>query len=295
MATVVFGGDMILFYLDEAGCTGALPAPDSPIQPVFIIAGIILHQDCIKPLTTDLLRLKERYFPHRLPSHAEFLDWILLEIKGADLRKQIRDGNRDERRHALGVMNNLLLLLETYNCRILGRIYVKGIKASFNGVAVYTSSVQNLAVDFQFYLEEVNNDGLMILDSRNKPKNSSVSHSIFTQKFRAGGDAYNRLVEMPLFGHSDNHAGIQCADMLCSAFLFPMATYAYCLGHVRSVHVDMRYSIIRDRYGDRLKCLQYRYQNAKGLLRGGITVSDAIGHAGGALLFGPSNTTRAVP
>jgi hypothetical protein len=40
---------------------------------------------------------------------------------------------------------------------------------------------------------------------------------------------------MPLFGHSDNHAGIQAADLLCSAFLFPMATYMYCLGHIKTI------------------------------------------------------------
>ena len=38
-------------------------------------------------------------------------------------------------------------------------------------------------------------------------------------------DAYDRLMEMPMFGHSDNHAGIQAADMICSAFLFPMAAF----------------------------------------------------------------------
>lgn len=281
---------MIVFYLDEAGCTGALPAPNSPIQPVFTIAGIIMPLDYIKPLTSDLLRMKERYYLHRLPANAEFLDWILFEIKGADLRKQIRDGNRDERRHAIGVMDNFMTLLEKYNCQILGRIYVKGIAAPFNGVAVYTSSVQNLARDFQNYLQANNESGLIIVDSRNKPKNTNVSHSVFTQKFRAAGDAYDRLVEMPLFGHSDNHAGIQCADFLCSALLFPMATYAYCMGHVQSVHVDMHYATIRDRYGVRLRRLQFRYQNAEGRYRGGITVNDAISHQSGALLFGPPGT-----
>jgi hypothetical protein len=278
---------MIVFYLDEAGCTGALPAPNSPIQPVFVLAGIIMPRDGIKPLTSDLLRMKERYYPHRLPANADFLDWILYEIKGADLRKQIRVGNRDERRHAIGVMDSFVSLLEMYNCRILGRLYVKGIGARFKGVAVYTSSVQNLAREFQWHLQTNNESGLMILDSRDKPKNTNVSHSVFTQKFRTAGDAYDRLVEMPLFGHSDNHAGIQCADLLCSGFLFPMATYAYCLGHVQSVHVDMLYTTIRDRYGRRLRQLQFRYQNAEGRIRGGITVNDAIGHQSGALLFGP--------
>ncbi len=183
-------------------------------------------------------------------------------------------------------MDRFVALLEHYECRILGRLYVKGIGAPFDGVAVYTSAVQDLARSFQVFLDERDESGLMILDSRNKPKNTNVSHSVFTQKFRTAGDAYNRLVEMPLFGHSDNHAGIQCSDLLWSAFLFPMAAYAYCLGHVQNVHVEMRYSSIRDRYGARLRGLQYRYQDGDGRWRGGITVNDAIAHEGGALLFG---------
>jgi hypothetical protein len=65
-----------------------------------------------------------------------------------------------------------------------------------------------------------------------------VSHSIFTQKFKAEGDQYPRVLEMPTFGHSNNHVGIQIADLLASALLYPMATCAYCRGHVSNVHVD---------------------------------------------------------
>ena len=34
-------------------------------------------------------------------------------------------------------------------------------------------------------------------------QNDGVSHSIFTQKFKATGDAYGQY-EMPTFGHSEN-------------------------------------------------------------------------------------------
>jgi hypothetical protein len=100
-------------------------------------------------------------------------------------------------------------------------------------------------------------------------------------------DWNNRLMEMPMFGHSDNHAGIQAADMICSAFLFPMATFVYCQGHVTNLHVDLQYYRIRDLFGDRLKRLQFRYQDANQWWRGGITVSDALGHQRGGVLFGP--------
>ena len=278
---------MQVFYVDEAGCTGMLPSATSPIQPVFVLGGVLLDQSRLRDFTLDWLHLKDRFFPKLHPPNADFLDWIAVEIKGADLRKRIREGKRDPRRQAIGFMDKFLDLMEGHGARLLARLYVKPIATPFNGRSVYTSAVQSLAADFQHYLEAGQAPGLMILDSRNKPKNTNVSHSVFTQKFRAGGDAYASLVEMPVFGHSDNHAGIQAADMICSAFLFPMATFVYCQGQVTNLHVHLQYYRIRDLFGERLKRLQFRYQDANQWWRGGITVSDGIGHQRGGVLFGP--------
>ncbi|MEK7674336.1 MAG: DUF3800 domain-containing protein [Verrucomicrobiota bacterium] len=279
---------MVVFYVDESGCLGTLVSANSPIQPVFALGGVILKQERLTEFTLDWLHLKERFFPKMQIPNSDFLDWIAVEIKGAELRKRIREGPRDPRRHALGFMDKFLDLLERHDARLLGRLYVKSIGTPFNGRAVYTSAVQSLAADFQSFLAAGQGDGLIILDSRNKPKNTNVSHSVFTQKFRAAGDAYNRLVEMPVFGHSDNHAGIQAADMICSAFLFPMAAYVYCQGHVNNIHVHLQYYRIRDLFGERLKRMQFRYQDANQWWRGGITVSDGIGHQAGGVLFAPA-------
>jgi hypothetical protein len=247
-----------------------------------------MPRERLTAFTFDWLHLKERFFPGLRPAGMDFLDLISVEIKGADLRRHIREGRRDPRRHALGFMDKFLDLLEGHGARLLARIYVKPIGAGFNGISVYTSAVQILAGEFQNFLATQHANGLMVLDSRNKPKNTNVAHSVFTQKFKAGGDAYDRLMEMPVFGHSDNHAGIQAADLLCSAFLFPMATFVYCQGHVNNIHVHLQYFRIRDLFGGRLKKLQYRYQDAQGWWRGGVTVSDALGHQKGGVLFGPA-------
>jgi hypothetical protein len=278
---------MKVFYVDEAGCTGMLPTATAPIQPVFVLGGVILGQSHLRDFTLDWLHLKNCFFPGLKAPNAEFLDWIAVEIKGADLRRRIRESRRDPRRQSLGFMDKFLDLLDAHGARLLARLYVKPIGTPFNGRSVYTSAIQSLASDFQQFLAATNQLGLMVLDSRNKPKNTNVSHSVFTQKFRAGGDAYAGLVEMPVFGHSDNHAGIQAADMICSAFLFPMAAYVYCHGHVNNLHVHLPYFRIRDRYGKRLKQMQFRYQDANRWWRGGITVSDGIGHQPGGALFGP--------
>jgi hypothetical protein len=280
---------MQVFYLDEAGCTGMLPSATAPIQPVFLLGGIAIPQSNIKDFTLDWLHLKQRFFPRAASPEASFLDGITLEVKGADLRHAIRENNRNPRRHALGFMDKFVDFLRNYDARLFARIYIKPVALPFDGRSVYTSAVQNLSADFQEYLAAQKSPGLMVLDSRNKPLNTNVSHSVFTQKYRASGDAYPSMIEMPVFGHSDNHAGIQAADVLCSAFLFPMATSAYCLGRVNNVHVHPAYLQIRQRYGERLQQMQFRYQDASHRWKGGATVSDALGRQGGGILFKANN------
>jgi hypothetical protein len=103
-----------------------------------------------------------------------------------------------------------------------------------------------------------------------------VSFSIFTQKFRFAGDLYPRLMEMPVFGQSLNHAPIQVCDLLCSGLLYPIVAYAYCQ-HVQNVHVYPEFALLKSRYGPRLQSLLYEYyDNATQRWRGGIVVSDPV-------------------
>ena len=90
---------------------------------------------------------------------------------------------------------------------------------------------------------------------------------------------------MPVFGHSQNHAGLQLADLLASALLFPMATYCYCSVHVQNVHVDAGFGDLVTRYGERLKAMQHRYHDDRGRRIGGLTVSDPVGRSPGGILF----------
>jgi hypothetical protein len=90
---------------------------------------------------------------------------------------------------------------------------------------------------------------------------------------------------MPVFGHSQNHAGIQIADLLCSALLFPLATRRYCTGHVTNVHVDAGFAQLARRYGQRLRAMQHRYTDDLGHNKGGITVSDPVGRQHSGRLF----------
>ena len=59
------------------------------------------------------------------------------------------------------------------------------------------------------------------------------------------GDQYPHVLEMPTYGHSENHVGLQLADVICSALLFPMAVSAYCVGTVTNLHVLPEYGELR--------------------------------------------------
>lgn len=285
MAVVAFGGAMRICYIDEAGCTGALPCSDSEIQPIFLIIGAAIDQAKSKALTEDVLLLKRHFYPNAMSTSAPLLNHILVEIKDSDIRKEIRAGNRNERRAALHFLGCALRLLEKHEIRIFGRLYIKGIGEPIDSHAIYTYSVQTICSNFQRYLEESDDVGLVIADSRNKGKNSGVSHSIFTQKFRYLGDLYGRILEMPTFGHSENHAMLQVVDWLASGMLFPMATFEYCSGYVSSVHVCPRFQDIQVHCGLRLRKLQFRY-NDGGIWKGGIATSDGMSKRHGGYLFG---------
>ncbi len=273
-------------YVDESGTGGMIDHPDSPVEPILVISGIVFHQNHLTHLTQEFLTLKRTFFPGLTPSTVPFLQHVRAEIKGSQLRATIRKGGRNERRHTFGFIDGCLTLLEKYNSKLFGRVWIKKVGEGTNSLSMYTYSIQSICNSLQNLLELENMDGIIIADSRNPYQNVGVAHSIFTQKFKATGDAYGRILEMPVFGHSENHVGLQLADIICSALLYPMATFTYCTGHVNNVHVHPRYKLIKDRYAARVKPLQHRYLD-QGRYRGGITVSDQISGRTGGELFKP--------
>jgi hypothetical protein len=275
---------MYICYIDEAGCPGALPSATSDVQPVLVLTGVILPQYNLSDLTKKFLALKAQFHPHIASKLKHELDIAKYEIKGADLRRDIRRGNRNLRRQVFGFLDKTLDLLEKYQVNLVSKIYIKEPAGAFDGKSVYAAAVQSICAAFQKFLEAHNSSGIVIADSRTPGLNSIVSHSIFTQKYRATGDPYDRILEAPVFGHSENHVTIQIADFLCSTMLFPMASHVYCTGHIVSVHVHANDQKIEERYSERLKKLAYRFLDG-GRYRGGITVNDAIEKRSASLLF----------
>ncbi len=277
---------MKICYVDESGCTGKLPTATSPIQPLFVISGIVFDHSQINEFTKLFLQLKKQFFPRHFKKDSRlFLDGVLAEIKGSELRKHIASDSRKQRRHAIGFLDKVFDLLEEFSCKLTGRVWIKGVGMPFKGRSIYTYSIQCICTNLNKTLSQENDIGIILSDSRNFTGNVQVAHSIFTKKFRNYADEYDRLVELPTFVHSDNHAGIQVSDLINSAILFPMASHAYCMGTVRSCHVKSGFWRIRERYHDRVKTLQLRYQDSSGQCCGGITVSNPLTKRPGCILF----------
>ncbi|WCM21526.1 DUF3800 domain-containing protein [Paraburkholderia bryophila] len=243
-------------YIDEAGCSAALPCRKTDLQPLLVIAGLVVRQEALPFITREFLALKRKYFPGSFTS-PHLLDDVREEIKGAELRGAIR-----KKGHKAGTqlrfIDGTLDLLEHYQCRLLATIWIKGIDAPFKPRETYTQSVQYACKTFQSFLEEKDAQGFMVADFRTTQLNDQVAHSVFTQKYRAKGDPFDRVLELPTFGISNNHVGLQITDVLSSALLFPMASSVDCFGHVSGVHVNGRDLVARRRYSRRLKKLQFR-------------------------------------
>lgn len=264
-----------LCYIDEAGCTTPLPDTKTDIQPALVIAGLMIEAARVRNLTLEFLHLKRQYFPKKFGYGNHLLDDVLIEIKGSDLRSTIRrHGARAEA--TLKFIDSTLDLLRRNEARLFASIWIKGIDKPIDSRAIYTTSIQAACRNFSAFLEARKDTGFMVADFRTPGLNTQVSHSIFTQKYRAKGDPISRLLDLPTFGHSNNHIPLQIADILCSTLLFPMATATYCDGQIIGKHVRGRDKFIKRRYASRIKALQHRYKDDAGLMQGGVFVSDGL-------------------
>ena len=268
---------MQILYVDESGDLSKMPADKAQHgnnQPVMVLGALVIDAANLSGITHDFLDLKRRWFPGLSYPSANHLDKILPEIKGADLRRSVLREGRNQRRHAIGFLDRLLDVLENHQARLVARVWIKGPGQPFKGRSIYTSSIQSLYRYFESYLIEKDDLGICIADSRDHLKNANVAHSIFTQKFRPQSMDYSRIIELPTFAHSENHAGIQICDIVCSSLLFPIAAEAYCTGHIANVHVNANAQVLRQRFGPRIEALQYRFKGPMGKWDGGVVVSD---------------------
>jgi hypothetical protein len=256
-----FGGSPLdICYIDESGTAEVLTEAIPNSTPAFVIAGVIVPHANLDAVRNEFLDIKRQFNPSL--RRALLSTVVATELKGSDLRADVRSDDRQRQRRAFGVIDRVLDLMEKHKCRLIARIIVKGVDESLSDPTLYSSAVQWLCQTFHDYLAEHDTDGLMLLDSRTKVKNMPVCSGIVTKKLRAAGDPYDRMPEAPVLGHSDSHIGLQLADIVSSALLFPAACSAYCATLTWNIHAHDAYDLIRVRYIDRIQALQYRRFNA---------------------------------
>jgi len=270
-------------YIDEAG---GFEDPDGSLTatPAMVILGLIVDAARVPALTRDFLALKRRFFPGRFKT-GRALDHILVEVKGGEILQMTRDDSRNKRRQAQRLRGELLDLVQAHECSVVGRVWVKEAHRSMDPSGSYCYAVQDIAVHFNQVLMSGGEMGIIIADGRQHHTNRNVAHSVFTQKARVSGDAYPAIKEIPLFAASDNHAGLQVADLLASTLVFPMAAAGYCPPRRANPHSSGRYAVVGAEFGSRVQDLQYRYRDETGRWRGGLVVSDPVGKQSGSRLF----------
>lgn len=263
-------------YIDESGDGQTIgPMTQDRITPVVSIVGVIIESSELSAISREFIDLKKSFFPGLSPRNQNH-HWVLREIKGSDLIRTLRPGaTRNERRHTLTFLDSALRLLESHDAKLVGRVWVKKMATPFREMNAYTSSIQSIYGYFENHLSVANKKGMVICDHRAPELNSPVSHSIYTQRFAVGGDPYAHILEMPTFGHSQNHIGLQLADVIVSAMISPMACSTY-LSSLLPSNVHVRGGVgqtLKNAFGPRLRRLQYIYPTPSGT-RGGIVVSD---------------------
>lgn len=284
---------MQLCYVDESGTTEMLVRADGDQQPVVVIAGVSLPERDLTTITHEWIDLKTRFHPEFKKTGNGWLDAILKEVKGAKLRKGFRDGaSVRQQKRSIGMLDGTIKLLERHDAKILGRIWVKRLDTEINERGIYGSSLQFICRAFDSSLPK-DERGMVVVDSQTYRHNHQLAHSVFTQRF-AKNPKHLGLVDMPVFGHSDNHAGLQIADLLCSAILAPIASSVYAGAyetwnrHCASCHLD-----IRERFGSRLKALTFPTTHPlTGQACSSLLVHDPVGKRGARLMYELSSATQ---
>jgi hypothetical protein len=213
---------MYTCYIDEAGCPGVFPSESSIIQPALAIAGLSLHHTSIRALSQHFIKLKQMYL---YGSKRSLLleDDLPVELKGADLRQAIRTPGSQNARNAHHFLHQLMDMLIIHEAQLFGSVLIKSPGEEFDGNRIYSAAMQEIAYSFHQQLELRDDSGSIVADFREPKINTLVSKDIAAKMLKNNSNSFPRFYEPPTFGMSNNHVGIQIADILVSTLLFPLA------------------------------------------------------------------------
>ena len=259
-----------------------------------VVAAVSFPMSRVRDVTFELADLKKQFHPLWKRDCPKPFDWMLRELKGADIRKQVAEGGRRQWRPALGKLGKVIDVIKRNDGAIFGCVYVLQPGHVNNATAMYTKAIQRICAIYERHLAALSDEGIMIIDSRRHKENVNAAHSILTRQLKKGGPGYRRLQEVPLFAHSDNHAGLQIADLVASGIIFPLAMDAYCKGKISNIHVRPEYSRIRSRLATRVREIAYQSQRCPHGFHVQNRYEDRHSDAGEQLLLADASTSEAV-
>lgn len=268
---------MHICYIDESGDSQLIRSDVDDKQPMLVVAGLFVDAQRISRVTDEFIHLKRQFYPNLFKHEKHALNVLLKEIKGSDLRSDIRRHPASHHlvEHHFKFLDGVLRICKNHDIRLVARVWVKRYGHALDDRSIYTITAQNIAKRFQHFLIDHSSRGMIIADFRDPARNRYVAHSIFTQKHKLGkgGDSYPSIEEAAVFGISDNHACLQITDLICSTLLYPIAGRTVCTGSFNNVHTHANYDAIVQRYSRRINAMQYHCAE-NGRKRWGITVED---------------------
>ena len=262
-------------YVDESGDSQAIMHETDNKQPLLVIGAVFVNADSIRQITQEFIALKRQFYPSVFPHSTQNLDVLLTEIKGSDIRTDVRKNLTSSAvvRHHFRFLDDVFALCKRHEIKLVARVWVKSFGQPLSDQSVYTITTQNIAKRFEKFLVLKESRGAIIADFRDPKRNQYVAHSIFTQKHMARGDAFPSIEETATFGMSNNHACLQITDLLCSAIIAPIAGRNVLAGVVNNPHTHANYEAIKSRYTKRLRAMQFHCQYGN-VRYWGITVND---------------------
>lgn len=279
--------------IDESGDLVLLTEWAGQGMPLFVICGVFIDRDVATDLKRDFLVARRRIFRHS-PHDPLLAELYEHEGKGSKLRRRVRKGSSD--RTAFEYLNAAIGLMEVYGVRFVGSVRVKEPNRPFAEMATYDKILCALTSDFHHYLESNGTLGQLTFDGRSKDQDLSAQRALCDHKYNPHHpsqilDRLPLLAGIPTPGDSKIHFGLQLADLLASALLFPMAMAAYSGAEPTNAHVSPAYRAITSAFGPRLFALQYRYRGKGRQRRGGVLVSTHDRHLSPEKLFGLDKTS----
>ncbi len=93
-------------FVDESGSAETLDPAQSSCTPVFALMGLLVPGEKLRDLNWEFLQLKKQFNPSL--ANVRLSELIQTEVKGSDLRADLRSGKRDRERRTIGLLDKTL-------------------------------------------------------------------------------------------------------------------------------------------------------------------------------------------